>query len=126
MIHVRAEQFLAAEAVPLRRELRAAAEDALDAGLGDARPVFDQPHGERFQQLGRHERALDVVPGAENGDRLIDDVVFVFLGFLDFAFLEQLDDPPRIEIDAEADPAAILGQVLDGQPQPARARRAPT
>ena len=38
------------------------------------------------------------------------------------ALLDQLDHPPRIEVDAEADATAILRQVLDREPQPTRAR----
>ena len=37
------------------------------------------------------------------------------------ALLDQLDDPSGIEIDAEADAAAVLAQVLDGS----RSRRGP-
>src|SRR5207245_7902721 len=33
------------------------------------------------------------------------------------AFLDQLHDPSGIEVDAQADSAAELGQVLDRQPQ---------
>ena len=56
--------------------------------------------------------------------RLVDDVLLVGLELLHLPLLDQLDDPARIEIDAEADAAAVLGEVLDRQPQPARARRA--
>src|SRR5207248_419317 len=34
------------------------------------------------------------------------------------------DDPARIEIEAEADAAAMLGEMLDGQAEPARTGRA--
>ena len=40
------------------------------------------------------------------------------------ATLDELDDPARIQIDAEADAATKLRQVLHGQPQPPRTRRA--
>ena len=42
----------------------------------------------------------------------------------DPALLDQLDHPPRIEIDAETNAAAMLRQMLDCQPQPPRPRRA--
>src|SRR5688572_19803297 len=38
---------------------------------------------------------------------------------VDAAGAYELDDPARIEIDAEADAAAVLAQVLDGEAQPA-------
>ena len=87
-------------------------------------PRFFQFHGQRLQQLGRGEHALDVVAGAQNRDRLIDAVLLVRFEVLRPALLDELDDPPRIEIDAEADAAAILSQVLDRQPQPPRTRGA--
>src|SRR5436190_3231482 len=37
------------------------------------------------------------------------------------AFLDQLDDPPRIKIEAETDPAAYLAEMLDAKPQASRA-----
>ena len=40
------------------------------------------------------------------------------------ALLDELDHPARVEIDAEADAAAMMGQVLDRQTQPPRAGRA--
>ena len=58
---------------------------------------------------------------AEDGQGLIDAMLFVEIGFLNFAALEELDDPARVEIDAEGDAAAMLGEMLDGQAQPARA-----
>src|SRR5260221_14167238 len=36
------------------------------------------------------------------------------------AFLDELDHPARVEVDAEANAAAILAQMLDGQSQPPR------
>ena len=51
-------------------------------------------------------------------------VVLVRFEVLAPALLDQLDDPARIEIDAEADAAAVLGEVLDRQPQPPRPGRA--
>ena len=83
-----------------------------------------EPQRQRLEQLRRREHALDVVAGAEDRDRLIDDVILVGLQVLGPALLDQLDDPARIEVDAEADAAAMLRQVLDRQPQPARAGRA--
>ena len=78
---------------------------------------------QRLQQLRRREHAADVVAGAEDRDRLVDDVVLVGLEVIHPALLDQLDDPARIEIDREADAAAVLRQMLDRQPQPARTAR---
>ena len=39
------------------------------------------------------------------------------------AHLEELDDPARVEVDDEADAAAVLREVLDGETQAARPRR---
>jgi hypothetical protein len=50
-------------------------------------------------------------------------VGFVFLQGGELAPLDQLDHPTRVEVDAKTDPAAMLAQVLDRQPQPARPRR---
>ena len=83
-----------------------------------------QRRGQRFEQLGRGEHAADVVAGAEDRDRLVDAMLLVGFEVLHPALLDQLDDPARIEIDAEANAAAMLGQMLDRQPQPPRARGA--
>jgi len=55
--------------------------------------------------------------------RLIDDVTLVGFHLIHLPVLDQLDHPARVEIDHEADAAAVLRQVLDGQPQPPRAAR---
>ena len=73
-----------------------------------------------LQQLGRGEHALDVVVRPQDRQGLLDAVVLVVLQHGELALLDQADDPARIEVDAEADAAADLGQVLDGQPQPPR------
>jgi hypothetical protein len=39
------------------------------------------------------------------------------------ALLDQFDHPARIEVDAEADAAAELAEMLDGEAQAPRARR---
>ena len=52
------------------------------------------------------------------------DVLLVGLDLLHLPHLDQLDDPARIEVDHEADAAAVLGQVLDREAQPARPARA--
>ncbi len=59
----------------------------------------------------------------QDGQSLIDAVGLVGFELLEVLPADQLVDPARIEIDEEADPAAVLGQVLDGQAQPARPRR---
>ena len=50
-------------------------------------------------------------------------MLLVGLQVLHPALLDQLDHPARVEVDAEADAAAILAQVLDRQAEPARPRR---
>src|SRR6185295_5253901 len=55
-------------------------------------------------------------------------MLLVLLSHLWLPHLEQLDYPARIEIDHEADTAAILGQMLNGQAQttwPGRTKRQP-
>ena len=111
-------QFFAGETVKLRREFGAAAEDAFDSIMGEINFL-----GERFQQLGRREHALDIGMAAENGQGLVDAMLLIEVGFLNFAALDGLDDPAGIEIDAEGDAAAMLGEVLDGKAQSARAGR---
>ena len=99
----------------LRRHLGAAAEDAANARL-----LQRDLLGQRLEQLGRDEQAADVVVRLEQRQRLIDHVALVRLHLIHLARLQQLDDPARIEVDAERDAAAMLRQVLDRQPQPAR------
>ena len=99
------EQLLVREAVPLRRELGAAREDAGDAHLPDGRAHRLEPQRQRLEQLGRREHAADVVAGLQDRDRLIDDVILVGLEVLAPSLLDQLDHPPRVEIHTEADAA---------------------
>ena len=109
------EQFFLAEPIPLRRELRTASKDALDASVFDALSVVEQSHGECFEQFRSCEHALHVVIGSENRHGLIDNVSGVSLRFFGLAFLEQLDDPTRIEVNAETDSATVLSEMFDGQ-----------
>src|SRR4051794_24322677 len=51
-------------------------------------------------------------------------MLFVRLEVVHPAFFDELDDPSRVEVDTEADAAAMLRQVLDGETQTPRARRA--
>src|SRR5262245_20819686 len=118
------EQLLDGEARPLRGELGPAREDPRDAGLLDAAALLLEAERERLEQLRGREHAADVVAGAQDGDRLVDHVLLVGLEVLGPALVDQLDDPARVEVDAEADPAAVLREVLDRQAQPARPRRA--
>ena len=90
-------------------------------GLRDARALLLQPLAQGVEQLRRGEHALDVVPGREDRHRLVDAVFLVGLQVLHPALLDELDHPARVEVDAEADAAAILAEVLDRQPQPPRA-----
>src|SRR5262249_43961720 len=111
------QQFFHRESMELRSHLGATAEHALDASLLERDTL-----AQRFEQLGRREHALDVMR-LQNRQRLIDTVTLILLCPRDVALLEQLDHPARIEIDAEADAAAVLAQMLDRQPQPAWATR---
>ena len=54
------------------------------------------------------------MPGVEQCDGLIDHVQFIAFDFLVEAALDHLDDPARVEVDTEADSAAMLAEVLDG------------
>src|SRR5262249_42181527 len=60
----------------------------------------------------------------EHRERLIDDVLLIRLQMLHPALFDELDDPAWIEIDAEADAAAELAEMLDGEAQPPRSARA--
>ena len=112
------------EAVPLRRELGAAREDPGDADLPDGGAHRLEPQRKRLEQLRRREHAPDVVAGLQDRHGLVDDVILVGLEMLAPSLLDQLDHPPRVEIDAEADAAAAkLRQVLDRQAQPPGPRR---
>ena len=62
--------------------------------------------------------------GFEKRQSLIDAMLFVALGFLNVATLDQFYDPARVEIDAEGDASAMLRQVLDSEPETAWAARA--
>ncbi len=83
--------------------------------------VFFEPAAQGVEQLGGREHALDVVLGRKDGERLVDDVFLIGLEVLHPAFLDDLDDPARIEIDAEADAAAELARCSTAR----RSRRGP-
>ena len=51
---------------------------------------------------------------------MVDDMIFVVFGLFDLSLFDELHDPARIEVHAEADAAAILGQMFDRQPQSPR------
>src|SRR6187431_3360467 len=51
-------------------------------------------------------------------------MLLIGLELLHPTLLDELNDPPRIEIDAKADAASVLGQMLDRQPKAPRARGA--
>jgi hypothetical protein len=57
----------------------------------------------------------------EKRQRLVDAVLFVTLGFLNVAALNELDDPARVEIDTEGDAAAMLREMLDSEAEAAGA-----
>ena len=66
---------------------------------------------------------LDLVAGREHRHRLVDHVFLVQLELVHRAALDELDDPTRVEVDAEADAAAVLAEVLDCEPESAGAGR---
>src|SRR5262249_1409509 len=103
-----------------RRELGSAGKDSGDPRLFDARASIGKLLGQSFEQLWSCEHAADVVPGLENRDRLFDDMGFIFVEHFGFAPLDQLDDPPGVQIHTEADAAPVLTQVLDREPEPSR------
>ncbi len=55
--------------------------------------------------------------GAQEVYGLVDDMVLVGLEMIHPALLDQLDHPARVQVHAETDAPAEVGQVLDGQPQ---------
>lgn len=57
--------------------------------------------------------------GGENRHRLVDDVIGIRLHAGDVTLLQELHDPARIEVHAEADAAAILREVFDRESQSA-------
>jgi hypothetical protein len=63
------------------------------------------------------------VVGGQDRHGLVDDVLLVGLEVLHPAVLDELDDPARIEIDAEANATAELAKMFDGQAQAARSGR---
>ncbi len=71
--------------------------------------------------LGVLNMTLYVVAGGEHGNRLIDAVLLIFFQVIHPALFDELDHPPRIEVDAKADAATVLRQVLHSQTQPPRA-----
>ena len=95
----------------------------------DTQPVFS------FKLRGAYNKMVNLsavqlergvicaLAGIEDRDRLIDHVILVGLQVLAPALLDQLDDPARIEVHAEADAAAVLREVLDRQTQTPRAGR---
>ena len=117
------EQFFVGEPIPLRREFRASGEDPGDAHLSNRGSHGFQPQGERFEQLRRREHASDIVARLKDGHRLIDHMIFVRLEMFAPALLDELDHPPRIEIDAEADAATNLREVFDAKAETSRTRR---
>src|SRR5437867_3533263 len=111
------EKLFVCETVPLRREFGPPGEDPGYSCLAYRCPHFFQAERKRLEQLGCGEHAPDVVAGLKNRNRLIDTMVLVGLQLLGPAFLDQLDHPARVQVDAEADAAAVLGEMLDRQAQ---------
>ena len=62
-----------------------------------------------------------IVVRLEQRERLVDDVLLVRLHLSISPPLDELDHPARVEVEHEADAAAMLGEVLDGEAQAARA-----
>ena len=91
--------------------------------LRNARPFFLECFAKRLEQFRSREHALDVMSRGQHGDSLVDAVLLVFFQVFHPSLFDQLDDPARIQVDAETDAAAMLSQMLDGQSQPTRSAR---
>src|SRR5439155_19862259 len=107
-------KLLDGEAGELRSKFGAAGEDAGDARLLDAGTLFLKGIGQGFEKLGRSGQTFDVVTGFEHGQGLLDNVILVSIEVLHPTFFDELDDPAWVQVDAEADAAAILAEMLDG------------
>src|SRR6185436_2408814 len=100
----------------LRRHFGAAAKYS-----GDAHFLQRNFFAERFEQLRRGKEAANVVVCSQQGEALLNYVLLVLFGLFCLALLNQLDDPTRIKIHHEANAAAKLCQMFDGEAQTARA-----
>lgn len=80
-------------------------------------PRLSSPIANESKSFGVANMHL-IMSGGENGNCLINTVLFVCFQMFHPALLDQLDDPAGIQIDAEADAAAELAQVLNRQIQP--------
>ena len=108
------EELLDAKAGPLWGKFGSAREDPCDAAFAKRRAFFGQAHGEGFQEFRGGEHALDVVVGRKDRDGLVDAVLLVLFEMFHPPLLDELDHPSRIQVDAKADAAPVLAQVLDG------------
>ena len=102
----------------MRRHGGATAEHTPNAGVVEIDFL-----GQRFEQFGRGEQAADFAV-LQDRHRLIDHVFHVGFGLVGLFVADDLFHPARIEIDKVTGAAAEIGEVLDGQTQPARAGRA--
>ena len=57
--------------------------------------------------------------GRKDRDGLVDAVLLVLFEMFHPPLLDEFDHPSRIQVDAKADSASVLAQVLDGKPQTA-------
>src|SRR4029079_14262485 len=96
----------------LRRHLSASAEHSRNSDLLQRHLL-----AERLEQLRSREQAANVVVCAQQRHALFDDVLLVLLGHLRLAHLQQLNDPARIEVDHQTDPAATFREMLDRETQ---------
>src|SRR5262249_20033454 len=119
-VHAVAKQLFHSETRVLRREFSSAREDACNARRLDAGPAVLEFLGERFEQLWRGEHTADLVSRPEPRYPLLDYMRLVLLQRGELSPLDQLDHPARVEVNTKTNTAAVLTQVLDRQPQPAR------
>ena len=106
------------EADVLRGHGRAAAKDAANAGI----PQIDFL-AQGLEQFGRGEERADLAV-LENGDGLLHHMVHVGARHVGLLFGDDPFDPAGIQVNKITGTAAKIGQVLDGQAQPAGAGRA--
>ena len=110
-----AEQFFDTVPRPLWREFGPARKDTRDSCIRNRHATVFKTQAKRLNQLWRSKHAFDVVVGGQDRNGLINTVLFVFLKMFHPTLLDQLHHPARIEIDAKADPAPNLSQMLNGQ-----------
>src|SRR3954468_19060007 len=100
----------------LRRHFGAAAKHSGDTKLAQRHLL-----AQCFEQLWCCEQAANIVVRPQLRESLLNYMLLVLLRHFWLAHLDQLNDPTRIEINHEADAAAVLRQVFHGQAERAGA-----